>query len=263
MLHESVFSRLSRTICVLGVAFVSSGFAGDRITQFATIDSLLSGVYDGPFECTAVKAAGNLGLGTFNNIDGEMIVLDGVVYRVSADGSIAEVADSTLSPFAAVIDFAPEGTLELTAISDFSVLQERLEDAVGTANFPIALRLTGTFSAIKTRAPRAQSKPYPPLAEVVKTQAVFEGTDLHGTLVGFYFPTSFKGLNVPGLHLHFLSDDHTFGGHLLAFSLHDGILAWDLAESFDLRLPATSDSFRQAPLDADRSTELKAVEADR
>ncbi len=56
------------------------------ITQVATIDSLLCGVYDGSLSVGEIKQYGNLGIGTLNGLDGEMIMLDGVVHQLRVDG---------------------------------------------------------------------------------------------------------------------------------------------------------------------------------
>ena len=54
-----------------------------------------------------------------------------------------------------------------------------------------------------------------PLVQVAAQQPEFERRDVTGTLVGFWTPEYAGRLNVPGYHLHFLSDDRKFGGHLL------------------------------------------------
>ena len=85
------------------------------------------------------------------------------------------------------------------------------------------------------RAP--QEKPYPPLAEVAKTQPVFHLEDVGGTLAGFRFPDFAHGLNVPGFHLHFLTEDRRAGGHVLNLVLERGEVAIDASASFS---PGTS-----------------------
>jgi len=50
-----------------------------------------------------------IGLGTFNGVDGKMMVLDGRVYRGTIDGRAHAVADSALTPFAVLVVFRPQG----------------------------------------------------------------------------------------------------------------------------------------------------------
>jgi alpha-acetolactate decarboxylase len=40
-------------------------------------------------------------LGTFESLDGEMVVVDGHFFQVRSDGSVREVQHNVLSPFAA------------------------------------------------------------------------------------------------------------------------------------------------------------------
>ena len=76
--------------------------SGERLYQISTIDALLAGHYDGDKTVSHIKANGNFGLGTFNGIDGEMVVYDGVVYQVKSTGEVLRVKDDIGVPFAAV-----------------------------------------------------------------------------------------------------------------------------------------------------------------
>ncbi|MDP0499320.1 MAG: acetolactate decarboxylase [Verrucomicrobiota bacterium JB022] len=212
-------------------------YAGDRITQFATIDALMAGDYHGHFSHEAVVATGHHGIGTFTHIDGEMIAFDGVVYQARADGSVLEADRHLRIPFATMIDFAAEESAELSDITGLPGLTDELLQRFGPLDRPVALRLDGVCATLKTRAPRAQSEPYPPLPEVLKTQAVFEGQDVRGTMIGFYFPAGYQGINAPGIHLHFVSHDHKQGGHVLEFQLKTGTLSLDRVDELLLRLP--------------------------
>ena len=78
-------------------------------------------------------------------------------------------------------------------------------------------------------------------------------------MVGFYCPPYIHGLNVPGYHLHFVTEDRKQGGHLLECSLQEGTVQMDPIREFHMLLPAGSD-FAQANLTTDRKEELKKVE---
>jgi acetolactate decarboxylase len=69
-----------------------------------------------------LRKHGNLGLGTFENLDVEMVIVDGHFFQVRSDGSIHEVEDNTLSPFAAITNFTPEPTVTLDHCPDLSHL---------------------------------------------------------------------------------------------------------------------------------------------
>lgn len=67
-------------------------------------------------------------------------------------------------------------------------------------------------------------KPYPKLADSVSKQAIFEFENVSGTLVGFRTPDYAKGINVPGYHLHFITENRSAGGHVLSLNLRMELL---------------------------------------
>ncbi|CEF57235.1 acetolactate decarboxylase [Acetobacter ghanensis] len=80
----------------------------NRLYQTSTMAALLDAVYDGETTLDELLQHGNFGLGTFNSLDGEMIVTDGVVRQFRAEGLAAEVPGSLKTPFACVTYFEPE-----------------------------------------------------------------------------------------------------------------------------------------------------------
>jgi acetolactate decarboxylase len=113
---------------------------------------------------------------------------------------------------------------------------------------------------MKVRSVPAQQEPFPVLSEAVKNQSVYTFSGTTGTIVGFYTPVFFKGVNVPGFHLHYLSDDRTAGGHILDFTLPVGMLVeYDVTPGFTMALP-TSGDFVGADLSQDLSADLAKVE---
>lgn len=233
--------------------------AGDALVQVSTIDALLAGLYDGVATVGSLKQQGTLGIGTFDSLDGEMVVVDGTVYRVSADGRVAQVSDDETSPFATVTTFEAEQKIPLATGMDFKKLPALIADAGLSPNLFYAFRLEGRFKAVTTRSVPRQVKPYAPLVEVVKSQPLFNFEDIEGVMVGFYCPAYVKGVNVPGYHLHFLTADRTAGGHVLSFSAEDVNLSVDTLHRFTLQLPSSHD-FATVNLRRDRHQELKKVE---
>lgn len=250
-------------LAALAFLATSSLAAGDRLTQFATIDGLLAGVFEGHFTNEEVLAAGDFGLGTFEAVDGEMVVVDGIVYQVRADGTVATPGPEATTPFAAVVEFDAEESFEVGKIPDLATFEAALKAKLPNLNIPYAVRVKGTFSHIRTRAPRKQDEPYPTLAEAVEDQVVFEREDIAGELIGFYLPPYVAGINVPGLHLHFLNNERDFGGHVLELALAGGTLRIDASHRWELRLPADSEAFEDADLGIDRSSELEVIESGR
>ena len=122
-----------------------------------------------------------------------------------------------------------------------------------------AVRVDGHFASVRTRSVPRQQKSYPALAEVAWNQPVFRLEDVRGTLAGFRFPDFARGLNVPGFHLHFLSDDRREGGRVLELVLKRGELAIDASARFHLELP-TDSAFLQADLGHDTGDALDRAE---
>ena len=88
---------------------------------------------------------------------------------------------------------------------------------------------------------------------------MFDLEDVRGTLAGFRFPDFARGLNVPGFHLHFLTEDRRPGGHVLDLELERGELAIDASAQFHLELPTDPISLR-ADLSHVRTDELDQAE---
>jgi len=187
----------------------------NALYQISTIQALMAGNYDGTATVGELKAHGDLGLGTFDRLDGEMVVLDGQVYQVHADGKVRTAPDGLGTPFATVAFAKPSIVREIGGFGTMAELERTLDALMPSANLFYAVRVQGNFGYLKTRSVPSQNKPYPKLTEVVKTQAVFDFRDISGTLVGFRSPEFAKGMTVSGYHLHFIDDTRSKGGHLL------------------------------------------------
>jgi len=182
--------------------------------QVSTATALVEGIYQGAVQVAALREHGDLGLGTFESLDGEMVVVDGHFFQVRSDGSVREVQDNVLSPFAAVTAFSPDQSITVENCPDLSYLTSQFDALRQSDNFFFALRVDGTFDYIHARAMR-RTKEGVPLVQAAAVQPEFEFNKVSGTLVGFWTPEYAKSLNVPGYHLHFISGDRTRGGHVL------------------------------------------------
>ncbi|MBC8206622.1 MAG: acetolactate decarboxylase [Kiritimatiellaeota bacterium] len=231
----------------------------DTLMQVSTIDALLAGAYDGQMTLGELKTHGNLGLGTFDALEGEMIVIDGNVYQARVDGAVYELPDEATTPFAAVVNFDADQAALLHGSLTEEALQSQIDKLAPNKNLFLAFRVDGTFPSMKVRSVPKQSKPYPPLADAVKDQAVFEYTNVTGTVLGFRCPAFVKGINVPDYHLHFISKDRKTGGHVLDLTLQDAALQLDACNQFFLVL-TDQENFSMIDLSQDRSHELEKVE---
>ncbi len=200
----------------LMIAGCSPGPA-DRETlyQTSTIAALMAGAYDGRTTCGQLAARGDFGLGTFNALDGEMVVLDGVVYQARVDGQVSRAGDAVRTPFAVVTFFDADATLTVVGPIAQPQLRSQVDSLLARPNLPYAVRIDGLFKRVTVRSVPRQDRPYPGLAEVIKDQAVFELHDVRGTVIGFALPQALGSLNVVGHHWHFLTADRGAGGHVL------------------------------------------------
>lgn len=257
--------RCLRSLLILGLlVFLSIQIYGaepdrDALYQVSTLYALMEGVYDGSATLAELGNHGDFGLGTYEGLDGEMIELDHHFYQVKADGVVYSPSDDTKSPFAAVTYFEPDHQFAVKQPLDMKGLQSAIESMLPTKNIIYAVRIDGEFSYIKTRSVPKQNKPYPRLSEVTKTQPTFEFKQVKGTIIGYWLPDYMKGVNMPGFHLHFISDDRKAGGHLLDCVIDSGKIQLDDTFRLNLVLPTDSDFYRK-DLTADNSHELEKIE---
>lgn len=232
-----------------------------ELTQISTIDALLAGVYDGSSTCGELLQYGDFGIGTFNALDGEMIVIDGVVYKARADGKVLPMPPETFTPFATVCTFEPNMHFPVSSLN-MDQLKMQLDSAIPNQNIFVAVRINGFFDMVKYRSIPAQMKPYPPLADAAKHQNIFQKKAITGSIVGFRCPPYTKGINVAGWHLHFISDDRQNGGHILALQLTEGEALCATAHDWLVRLPKGDAAFADTNLAEDRTAALHRVEQD-
>lgn len=252
-------AALAAALAVTGCA--STPGTGTTLYAYSTIDALLSGAYDGDLTIAQLATKGDIGLGTFNQLDGEMLGLGGVYYHFRADGSVTVAKPDDKTPLAYVMPFRPtlqlamEGTVPATLPAIEAWMDERLVNK----NVFYTVELNGDFKGMTTRAIAAQVRPYKPLAELVKTQVLFPRAAVSGTMVGIRSPAFSKGVSVPGWHWHFISNDRTYGGHVLAAGVVSGHVRVAVAHKVELDLPATDD-FANSDQTKDRTHELHSVE---
>jgi acetolactate decarboxylase len=232
----------------------------ETLVQISTIDAILNGVYDGVVDFAELKDYGDFGIGTFEGLDGEMIGFDGSFYQVRADGITYPVSDSMETPFACVTFFDTDYEEELPEGFDYEQIQELLDDTLPTGNIFYAIKIEGTFSYMKTRSVPGQQKPYPPLVEVTRNQPIFEFTNIDGTVVGFRCPAYVVGVNIPGYHLHFLTNGNDAGGHVLEFQVADAVAYVDYTSEFLMILPGEGSDFYELDLTQDKQEQLEEAE---
>lgn len=249
----------------LALGLTSTASADPALFIYSTIDALLSGAYDGDLTVRELAMKGNFGLGTYNGLDGEMVLLNGTFYHVKADGSVGIASPGTKVPLAYVLPFNAAGGVNLGNASPprpLAALEAVIDAQLVNKNHFYGVKVAGQFSGVTTRAIAPQVRPYKPLAEVSKTQVVFKREAVDGTLVGIRSPAFSKGISVPGWHWHFISEDKAFGGHVLAATLIAGSVVVAHVGDVTIKLPDSQD-FAAADQTKDRSKELHEVETDK
>ena len=226
--------------------------------QVSTATALVEGIYQGAVRVRTLREHGDLGLGTFENLDGEMMIVDEHFFQARSDGSVKEVDDDVLCPFAVVTRFAPDSAIVLQKCPDLAHLVGQFDQLRHTDNFFFALRVEGHFAYVRTRA-MCRTEEGVPLVQAAAVQPEFEFNDISGTLVGFWTPEYARTFNVPGYHLHFLSEDHQSGGHLLECAGSELRLQIQREGDYHVALPETDD-FVKADLRRDPSADLAKAE---
>lgn len=247
---------------LLAASSFAARAAEPALYAYSTIDALLAGAYDGDLTVKQLATKGDFGLGTYNRLNGEMVLLGGTFWHVKADGTVSKADPNERVPLAYVVPFQPTTTLVVESTQSLAELEALIDARLTNKNVFYAVKVSGDYANVATRAIAPQVRPYRPLAEVSKEQVVFKRAEVAGTLVGIRSPAFSKGISVAGWHWHFISDAKEFGGHVLAGSLIKGVVTVTTARQFNVELPATDD-FAKADQAKDRAAELHMVESDK
>ncbi|MFZ2625153.1 MAG: acetolactate decarboxylase [Propionibacterium sp.] len=221
--------------------------ARHSLFQTSLMSALLDGVYEDEMTVDELLEHGSFGIGTFNALDGEMVVVDGVAYQLRGDGTVVVAQGAAESPYAVVTDFDSTVTRVAPSDSTRADMGTFIDELTDSPNYMYALRITGRFSWVTARTVTRQEKPYRPMTQATDDDAVLRFEDTFGTVVGFRTPLYEQGIGVPGCHAHFIAEDRTHGGHVLDFELAEGSVELCLCTDLHLRLPLNHE-FRRADL---------------
>ena len=222
------------------------------------VNALVQGILREDNALSHILKKGDFGLGTFNDLDGEMVLLDGVFYQLRSDGTALVASNDIQTPYACVTQFKPTHTSQCIESTSYLGLQDHINQLLLSKNLIYAIKITGTFSSVKARSVPKQDA-YRPLVEVAHDQVEFHFENIEGTLVGFWTPDFMHSVTVPGYHLHFLTDNRQHGGHLLDCQIEKGCIELLPIDQLILDLPH-SIQYLSANLDADVSNDLNKAE---
>ena len=235
----------------------------NKMYQVSTLQALALGYSRAVITVEELIREGDTGLGTFEDVNGEMIVMDGQCYRADQTGHVTIVAPETGVPFAAVARLYGEQQFTLAHMPDIASvrteLTRKIEEVFGLNSMHI-VRIDGEFEKVDARSEAPYRSHHITLKEVLsQTQEAFLFEKIRGSLVGVYFPDYMDGINMPGWHLHFLSEDRTKGGHVFDVSIRNGTAKVDKINNIFINLPKEA-AFDTYSLKQDLQEEIKSVE---
>ncbi|MBE6015207.1 MAG: acetolactate decarboxylase [Lachnospiraceae bacterium] len=235
----------------------------NRMYQVSTLQALALGYSKAVITVGELLQEGDTGLGTFEDVNGEMILMDGRCFRADQDGNVSEVSPETGVPFAAVADLQGKQCFKLTDMPDIEAIRteltRKIEENFGLNSMHV-VRIDGVFEKVDARSEAPYKSHHVTLKEMLgKTQKAFIFENIRGSLVGVYFPDYMDGINMPGWHLHFLSEDRLKGGHVFDVSLKEGQVKVDKITEISINLPKAA-AFDTYSLKQDMQEEIKSVE---
>ena len=237
------------------------------IAQVSLLQGLLDGDYYGSVTIGELKTFGDIGIGTFDKLNGELIMIDGVVYRAKAEGNgLVEVPkDDETIPFSNVTFFDVDYSEPVVNVESFNSLVDILNAEVqrqGVNNFYF-VRIDGVFNSINARSEYPQEEPYKKLVDVLAVDQVSYSFDnIEGTIVALYCPEYMKELNNFGWHMHFVSKDKTVGGHLFDVNIKSATIGYDYTTNFAMKLP-NNNKFKSIDFSKDRQEEVESAETNK
>ena len=184
----------------------------NTLFQHGTMQMLVEGLLEGTLPLSELLKHGNIGIGTGDGVDGELVILDGIGYKIDVSGLAVKLPNDFKVTYADV-SFADYHKFKSYQNIE---LAEMLKDVLTKNN--------------------------------AQNQVEFENENITGTMITYYIPSVFQGVGVSGFHNHFLADDLSFGGHVLAATVKDVTVSVQPIEDFELHLPINNQEFLNANL---------------
>ncbi|MBG2836003.1 MULTISPECIES: acetolactate decarboxylase [Morganellaceae] len=217
------------------------------VYQNSLMSSLIAGVYDSDITIADLLKHGDFGLGTFNQLDGELVAFDSNVFQLRSDGSARKALNSQKSPFAVMTFFNCDIEHHFSYGASQKEIHNVINQYVPSDNLFCAIRIEGEFELVKTRTVPRQEPPYLPMLEAIENQPIFNFHNETGTIAGFRSPQFTQGINVAGFHEHYINQQRQGGGHVLDYYLKKGTLQIGIISRLTIDLPSQS-AFLQANL---------------
>lgn len=222
--------------------------SNDRIWHYSMIDVMRRGIYEGSHTVKELKAHGDFGLGTFNHLNGELIALDGIIYRIPPSGKVEVASGDLKSPFSSLTFFKADTEKTISFTGSLEELQEKILPMLITHNLPYAIKVEAKWSNITVGG----AEPVSPsdtteLATLMKVRPQYKSQNIKGRMVGYFTPSLLSNVDLSPFHFHFISEDKRFAGHLMSGQLKNAEVKIYLNEKsgYDVELLRNSSRFRQ------------------
>lgn len=232
----------------------------NKLYNYGVIDAFIGGLYKGTLPIKELKLKGDFGLGAPDMLDGELTMIDGKAYQTKSTGESVVLDDEHKTPFSSITFFKADTIFYVNSTIEHKNLLNKIKLSLKNKNAMYAVKITGDFDYVKTRAfPPVKEEPFPQLATILDRQQFFEYKNTAGTLIGYDFPEYLNDINASGFHFHFLSIDKKQGGHILDFKGKN--LKIEIAELKSLELEAPNDkAFQDFKFNSKENDALKKVE---
>lgn len=226
--------------------------------NYGISEALIGGLHEGTISVKSLKQKGDFGLGAPGMLDGELTILDGKAYQTTSDGDTTILKDDHMIAFSSVTFFEADLISHINTTTSRESLFRIIANTLENKNAMYAIKITGEFGYIKTRAFPPTEAPFPILSTILDKQKVFNFNNAQGTLIGYFLPEYLNGINMSGFHFHFLSADKKQGGHLLDFTAEN--LKIEVAQLKSMELEVSSDtSFQQFQFRNKHNDDLEKV----
>ena len=231
--------------------------------QVSTLQALALGYTRAVMTVGELLQHGETGLGTYEDVNGEMIAIDGKCYRATEDGTVAEAGADMGVPFSSVAYM--DGCREFTLTGDYDMeslkneLNNRIDEVFGLNSMHI-IQIDATFDKIYARSEAPYKSAHVTLKSMLeKTQTSFDFSDVKGSLVGVYYPDFMDGINASGWHLHFVNEERPLGGHVYELCMKQGLVRIAKRNNIEIQLPKDA-AFDTYSLKNASDDEIKQVE---
>lgn len=222
--------------------------------QVSTLQALALGFSKSVITVGELLRHGDMWLGTFEDVDGEMIVL----------GGKATVPKTTAIQLLRKM----KGVYPLRLFANFALNEQkisgkwitlRIEEDFGL-NLMYAVRIDGDFSNVDARSESGTQAHHLTLKDALSvTQKAFIFENIKGSPVCVYYSDYMDGINAAGWHMHFISEDKKNGDHVFDVSINQGQAAFCRITSLEIRIPDTP-VFDTYALKGASKEEIKSVE---